>query len=170
MINRKSLFWILTVLLVFLLQVTISDRISIYGAAPNLFVLSTIYFAIRGGPLAGEILGFIFGLINDVTSVSVFGSQTFMMILIGYLAGRLERKVDEEKYSAQMALVLLMSFVNLLGILFWETLFGGVPQRFRDKFMILVPIYSTVICPALFWGLMRWGAFFRRAGLKNKSL
>ena len=80
--NRQGFFWILTILLVFVLQVTISDNISIYGVAPNLFVLSTIFFAIRIGPLAGETLGFILGLINDVTNVSVFGSQTFMMTLI----------------------------------------------------------------------------------------
>ena len=168
--RHQNIFWILTVLLVFILQVTIAGPISILGASPNFFLLSTVFFAIRGGPVVGEVLGFVWGMLSDVTSISLFGSQTFMLTLVGYLVGRLERKVDEENTSAQMVLVLLMSLLNLSGLLFLETLFGGVTQRFRDKSAALVPLYSTFLSPVLFWALLQWSLFFRRADLKVKTL
>ena len=165
---QKNAFWILTVLLIFVLQVTISDHISVGGVTPNLFLLATIFFAVRGGPLVGEMIGFVLGLFSDVTSICLFGSQIFMMTLIGYLVGRLERKVDEEKYSAQMVLVFLMSFLNLGGLLFLEALFGGGTQRFRDKMAVLGPLYSTMVSPILFWALLQWATLFGRTDLKIK--
>ncbi len=168
--RRQNFFWILTLFLVFVLQVAVADNIAIAGVAPNLFMLSTIFFAIRGGAMAGAVLGFVFGLVSDATNITLFGSQTFMMTLIGTLAGRLTRKVDEEKYSAQMVLVFLMSLANFLGLLFLESLFGGNARRYRDWAMILSPIYSTLLCPVFFWGLLQWSALFRRRTLRDGLL
>ncbi len=166
--KNSGAFWILTVLMVFVFHVVLTGPVSIYGVNPNFFLLSTIFFAIRGGPILGEILGFIFGIIADATSISIFGSQTFMLTLIGYLVGRLERHVDEEKYSAQMVLVFLMSCLNLIGLLFLETLFRGVTQGFRSKSVILNPLYSTLFSPILFWVMLQWCSVFRRTDLKVK--
>lgn len=168
--RRPNLYWILTIFLVFVLQVLIAPRIAPFGVVPNFFLLGTIFFAIRGGPVIGELVGFIFGLFSDVISISLFGSQTFMMTLIGYLVGRLERQVDEEKLSAQMVLVFLMSVLNGLGLFFLEALFAGAALRFRDKSAVLVPLYSTLISPVLFWVLTRWTAIFQRGDLRLNRL
>lgn len=169
--RRQNFFWILTIPLVFVFQAILAEPISIAGVSPNFFLLATIFFAVRSGPVMGELLGFTWGMLSDVVSISLFGSQTFMLTLIGYLVGRLERQVDEEKYSAQMVLVLIMSILNILGLLFMETLFGGAAQthRFRDRSAFLSPIYSTLFSPVLFWLLFHWSSIFDRAGSRIKS-
>lgn len=166
--RHQGAFWLLTVFLVFTIHLTVAGNITVLGAAPNFLLLSTVFFAIRGGPVTGEILGFTWGMLSDIASTSVFGSQAFMLTFLGFLAGKLERKVDEDKYSAQMALVFIMSAANLLGLAFLESLFGGAPQRFKDKSVILGPFYSTLLCPVVFWGLLKWSSLFRKSDLKAR--
>jgi rod shape-determining protein MreD len=164
--KTQGVFWIMTFLLVFVLHILMAEPMSVLGSRPNFFLLATIFFAIRGGPVIGELLGFSWGLLADVTSISLFGSQTFMLTLVGYIAGRLEGMIDEEKYSAQMVLVLLLSCLNIVGLLLLEILFKGVTERFRDRVVVLGPIYSTLLSPILFWALLQWTSVFHRTDLK----
>ena len=166
--KHPSAFWLLTVFLVFALHLTVAGNIAVLGTAPNFLLLSTVFFAVRKGPVTGEILGFVWGMLSDIASTSVFGSQAFMLTFLGFLAGKLERKVDEDKYSAQMALVFVASVVNLLGLALFESLFGGAPQRFKDKSVLLGPVYSTLLCPVVFWGLLKWSSLFRKSDLKAR--
>ncbi|OGR87417.1 MAG: rod shape-determining protein MreD [Elusimicrobia bacterium RIFCSPLOWO2_01_FULL_60_11] len=166
--KHPILFWVLTVFGVFTLHLAVAGNIAVLGAAPNFLLLSTVFFAVRAGPVKGEILGFIWGMLSDIASTSVFGSQAFMLTFVGYAVGKLEGKVDEDKYSAQMALVFIMSAVNLLGLALLESLFGGAPQRFKDKSILLGPFYSTLLCPVVYWGLLKWGSLFRRSDLKAR--
>jgi len=163
--RHPAAFWFLTVILVFTLHLTVAGNIAVLGSVPNFLLLSIIFFAIRGGSLTGEILGFVLGLLSDIASTTVFGSQVFMLTFLGYLAGKLERKVDEDQPLAQVALVFILSIANLLGLVLLESLFGGSPQRFKGIFMILNPVYSTLLCPIVFWGLLKWSALFRKFDL-----
>ena len=167
--NRRRLFWILTILLGFIFQVTFSDLISVFGIFPNLLLLTTIFFAVRGGPIVGEWAGFAWGLLSDVASISIFGSQTFMLTLVGYVVGRLQGKIDEEKSAAQMAVVFLMSVLYIFGLVFFETLFGGNLQRFKVMASYFQPLYSTLICPAVFWVLLKWCDLFYRHDFKARA-
>ena len=160
MTNKKIFFWISTVLAGFIFQMFFSDVFSISGIAPNFLLLGTIFCGINFGPVAGEWTGFVWGLFADVASISIFGSQTFMLTLIGYLMGRLQGKIDEEKPVAQLGLVLVMSFFFVLGLFALENFFGGASQRFRLQNIIFQPIYSALISPILFWLLVRWCSWF----------
>ena len=166
--NKRGLVWVLTVLLGFILQVSFTDVISIYGISPNLLLLSTIFFALRGGPVVGEWAGFAWGLLSDVASISIFGSQTFMLTLIGYAVGRLQGKIDEDKSAAQMTIVFLMSIVYVLGLMFFESLFSGPVQRFMVKTSYFQPAYSTLIGPVAFWILLRWCSLFHRPDFRAR--
>jgi len=161
--KHSAIFWGFTVLLIFTLHLTVAGNIAIWGSMPNFFLLSTVFFAIRGGSLTGEIFGFVSGLLSDIASTTVFGSQVFMLTLLGYLAGKLERKVDEDQPLAQMVLVFVLSIVHLLGLVLLESLFGGSPQRFSGIVIFLNPFYSTLLCPVIFWGLLKWSALFNKS-------
>lgn len=155
------MFWIVTVFACFVTQMLFSDFLSIGGVFPNILLLSTIYFAVRSGPEAGEWLGFLWGLLADVASTSIFGSQTFMFTLIGYACGRLHGKVDEEMPVAQMGMVFVMSVFYWLGLFFFEHFFSGAPERFTVAASLFQPLYSTLVSPVLFWLLSRWCMLFQ---------
>lgn len=160
---RRKLFWFITVLIGFILQMSLSNFISVSGVFPNLLLLGTVFFALRNGPIAGEWTGFVWGLFSDAASISIFGSQTFMLTLIGYSAGRLRGKIDEEKVVAQMSLVLMMSVIFLTGLFFFEALFGGSIHRFKVMTSLFQPFYTMLVCPIAFWLLLRWDLWFHRS-------
>jgi len=158
--NKKFLFWFSTIFICFAFQILSSSALSIFGVFPNFLILSTIFFALYYGPLRGTILGFIWGLFADSSSICIFGSQTFMLTLIGYVSGRFQRKIDEEKPIAQMGLVLLMSIFYVWGLIFFESLFTNSSERLRSEISFIQPVYSTVMSPLFFWLLMRWKSLF----------
>lgn len=160
--NRKFLFWFLTIPVCFVFQIVFSTALSVYGVFPNLLLLAVIFFAVHYGALSGAIIGFVWGLFADSSSICIFGSQTFMFTLIGYFSGKLRRKIDEEQLVAQMGLVLLMSIVYVLGLIFFESFFMDSSEtgRLKSGILIFQPVYSTVISPLVFWILAWWDSLF----------
>ena len=160
--NNSIVFWVITIFIGFALQITLSGTIDIVGVFPNILLLATIFFSVRGGPVIGELTGFIWGLFCDITSLSLFGSQCFMFTIIGYMVGHLHGKIDERMMTAQIVVVFLMSVFYLLGLLFFEYLFEGIPQRFHIGMTFLQPVYTTLACPILFLFLSWWYVLFHR--------
>lgn len=161
--NKNIFFWFLTILFCTILQIILSKPLSIQTAYPHLLLLSTIFFAVRGGAGAGEWTGFVWGILADVASISLFGSQTFMLTLIGYLCGRLQGKIDEEKPMAQMGLVFLMSLFYIVGLLIFENVFSLETRHHLDLWIIIVqPIYSTLVSPLFFWLLTIWCSWLHK--------
>ena len=153
---RKSVwFWLLSLPVVFVFHMFVSDLISISGIVPNFLFLATVFYAVRFGPVAGEWMGFFWGLLGDVASISVFGSQTFMLTAVGYLVGRLRGKIDEEKPAAQLTLVFVMFLLFVFGLLFFGDLFGG-GQRFRAGDAFFQALYCAAVAPLFFALLDRW--------------
>lgn len=153
---NQIIFWFLTVFFIFVGQMLSTDFLSIFGVFPNLLLLSTIFFALQSGSNAGQWVGFFLGLLADVASISILGSQAFMFTLIGHFVGRLHGQIDEEKPMAQMAIVLAMSILYFLGLLFFENFFTGTAGRFWAKATIFQPLYTTLASPVYFWLLTRW--------------
>ncbi len=157
---RKILFFIATVIFVFLIQMLCTRIGSIGGVFPNLFLLATTFFALRLGPLSGECLGFVFGIISDGIAISLFGSHTFALTLTGYTIGHLKGKIDEERPLAQIIMVLCVSLI-IAGILFaLESLFGGVTERYHLSISIGQSLYTALSAPIGFPLLNLWKRFF----------
>ena len=152
--TKEFFYWILTILFIFMFQIIFSDKIALFGAFPNLLLLGTIFFAVQAGPIEGEITGFLCGLLSDASSIFLFGSQTFMLTLIGYITGRLQRKINEEKLITQVVVVFLMSLLYVLGLLCFEMFFEGSIQRFKVTTSVVQPLYSTLISPIFFYILI----------------
>lgn len=167
---KGAAFWILTVLIVFVAQITFSNFIAVRGSFPNLMLLTVIFFGLYRGPVTGEILGFALGLLADSASISIFGSQTFMFTLIGFISGRLQGKINEEKPIAQMSLVFFMSLLYVAGLALLESLFGGSWERFRAGTSLYQTLYSTLISPLVFFALFQGYFIFHRSRLSKGEL
>lgn len=70
-----------------LIETAILSNIAILPSVPDLLLLCTLYFALQGGKLSGEINGFISGIFLDFLSGVPFGFNCLYRTLIGYIAG-----------------------------------------------------------------------------------
>lgn len=108
----------LAVLLVLLLQVTVVARIGILGVQPDLMVLLLVLVALRRGPIAGTLLGFALGLVQDSLVPPTMGMNMLAKSLTGYAVGQLSDKLVVGGPALQAALVggavLLHDFFYLL--------------------------------------------------------
>jgi len=91
--TKKTLNFIGIAFVALFLQLTLSRWLSIQEIKPDFLVIAIIIIAQTEGVLAGEIFGFIIGLIADGIGLSVlFGLSAFSKTIVGFLGGFLENK------------------------------------------------------------------------------
>ena len=83
--NRIILF--ITIIVCFLLQCTVMDRISIGSITPNLLLILCVYMGLMRGRKVGLWTGFFSGLFVDFFDGSVFGLYALIYMYIGFISG-----------------------------------------------------------------------------------
>lgn len=146
---------ILTLLLSLIAQVFAMSWISVAGAAPQVLMASVLYFSLRYGAAFGEVYGFFCGLLADLFTASVFGTNCFVFTVCGYAAGTYCKKLDERRLEVQVILVLLASLFQagtglLLGALLTARGAAGPATLAAGA------LYTTVLSPVLFAAYSYW--------------
>ena len=83
--NRIILF--ITIIVCFLLQCTVMDRISIGSITPNLLLILCVSMGLMRGRKVGLWAGFFSGLFVDLFYGSLFGFYALIYMYIGYMNG-----------------------------------------------------------------------------------
>ena len=99
-------------LLFILLQIALLDLISIKGIKPDLLVLFVVGRALSGGPTAGIVWGFSFGLLIDAVSGTQLGLGAFSYSWVGFVSGQFssEKGTSRTRYISALALSALLAF------------------------------------------------------------
>jgi rod shape-determining protein MreD len=83
-VNRVQLLLVMLVLLV--LQFYLRPRVGNARISPDFLLIALMLFAMRTGPGAGALAGFIVGLIYDTLTPARFGAGLLAHTLVGYFA------------------------------------------------------------------------------------
>jgi rod shape-determining protein MreD len=54
--------------------------------SPDFMLIALVFFAMRAGPGAGAVAGFVVGLVNDALTPAAFGAGALAHTVVGYLA------------------------------------------------------------------------------------
>ena len=66
---------------------------------PDFILVLTVYFAVRFGSNTGQLTGFFGGLLNEAASFSsLFGLNIFYKTIVGFVAGRLQRRIFQSHF------------------------------------------------------------------------
>ena len=77
----------------FALQTTVAEWLSIFGACPDFVLILIVAIAIKHGPAAGALWGFLAGFTQDVYApVEWLGANTISMTVLGFFVGQLEER------------------------------------------------------------------------------
>jgi rod shape-determining protein MreD len=130
-------------------------RLPIGDARPDLLLALVYYFSRYEGSVAGAILGFLVGLLEDVSNPDAFGLGALSKCTVGFLTGRYwaGRRMFKENWRAQM-LTLFAALVihDLIYLVFYA---GGRPLVFLGLFArVTLPaaLYTATLCPAVVAG------------------
>lgn len=153
---RKIFFYPVTAIIFLIIQVVVFKHFKIQGVYPDIFLLGTIYFALKHGCATGMNFGFFSGLLQDTFLIGLFGANALVKTLIGFVVGLLKKKIYEDNIVAQIGIVFLFCFLYYWCILFLQFLFGKFYHT-RPFFQSLVfAAYNGIIAPAIFIVFKFW--------------
>ena len=91
--NWKWVRMLLLFLLCFVMQTTVAQWLSIFGAGPDFVVIMIVSIAITYGPAAGVLWGFLAGFTQDIYApVEWLGANMISYTVLGFLVGQLEER------------------------------------------------------------------------------
>jgi rod shape-determining protein MreD len=82
--NRLQLVLVMAVLV--LLHFYVRPRLWSARVSPDFLLIALVFFAMRAGPGAGALAGFIVGVVNDALTPAAFGAGALAHTVVGYLA------------------------------------------------------------------------------------
>jgi rod shape-determining protein MreD len=82
--NRVQL--VLVMALLVLLHFYLRPRLGSARVSPDFLLIALVFFAMRAGPGAGAVAGFVVGLVNDALTPAAFGAGALAHTVVGYLA------------------------------------------------------------------------------------
>jgi rod shape-determining protein MreD len=111
---KRSIFYLLTVALVFWVQAAANYFAGVSGVSGNVILVATIYFGLARGPMSGQLLGFFWGLLIDASTLGLMGQNALLYAAAGFLAGMLRRQLDEDKGWTQVIFSFAASLLYIL--------------------------------------------------------
>jgi rod shape-determining protein MreD len=82
--NRVQLVLVMGLLVV--LHFYLRPRLWSARVSPDFLLIALVFFAMRSGPGAGALAGFVVGVVNDALTPAAFGAGALAHTVVGYLA------------------------------------------------------------------------------------
>ena len=141
-------------------QVSIFAQAHVFGAVPDVLLVSLVALSLLRGSVVGAVGGFFAGLIVDTASLGTLGLTSLVLTLAGYWIGRYGETTGRDRAHApflSVAVVTVLYQVGLLVVHFvlGESAPGGAVMRSLIpavvlKLILTPPIYAVVrrlLCP-----------------------
>ena len=146
----KSYLSSFLILLVFvLIETALLSNIFFLPAIPDFLLLCVLYFAIRNGKVAGEITGFVSGLLLDFLSGSPFGLNCLARTAIGFIAGFFHRMMNYESFFVNFIAGFFATLIKAAIIYVISLLF----PNYVNSYHIFSSVFAcelgmnTLLCP-----------------------
>jgi len=155
----KKFFITLAVLFLIIVFDVLFSKIFPFYLRPNLWLVYVVFISLFLTHTEAVLIGFISGLIYDISHLTLFGTNTLLLTTIGYLLGWLNKRVNETLLNVQ-ALSILFGFM-VYNILYF--LISLLLKTVSYNFIILLSFFATFIIG--FLELQVLIILYRRCGL-----
>ena len=132
-------------------QVSIFSQAHVFGAVPDVLLVSLVAVALLRGSVAGAVGGFFAGLIVDTASLGTLGLTSLVLTLAGYWIGRYGETTGRDRAHAPFLSVAVVTVLGLLVVHFvlGESAPAGAVVRSLVPAIVLnliltAPIYAVV--------------------------
>ena len=154
---RRKILWVVLVVAAALVQTTWLDAIRLQGVMPDLTLLLVLYFAMADGEERAMFTGLLGGLYQDVAGNAVLGHHILCNVVVGYVAGRVARRLITEHPAVKVGLVFCASVAH--GLLFTCVQYVQTPEM-SALHTILASVlpgafYTALLTPLVFLVLAR---------------
>lgn len=141
--------------ILFLAHVLFEPALTLGEVGPDFYLIGLVFCALRWGPLAGCLLGFVLGLNVDSTLAEHFGMHALAFTTAGFAMG----KMKESLYLDLPALdvILLLTAGLFTGLVTTAVANHTSFAAFEDRFFYEVPLSAliTAVAGGLLFRLLR---------------
>ena len=98
-------------------QVSIFSQIDVFGAAPDLLLVTLVAISLLRGSVAGAVGGFFAGLIVDTASLGTLGLTSLVLTLAGFWIGRYGETTGRDRAHAPYLSIAIVTVLYEVGLL-----------------------------------------------------
>jgi rod shape-determining protein MreD len=98
-------------------QVSIFSAIDVFGAAPDLLLVTLVAVSLLRGSVAGAAGGFFAGLVFDIASLGTLGLTSLVLTLAGFWIGRYGETTGRDRGHAPYLSIAVVTVIYEVGLL-----------------------------------------------------
>ena len=129
-------------------QVSIFSQIDVFGAKPDLLLVTLVAVSLLRGSVAGAVGGFFAGLIFDIASLGALGLTSLVLTIAGFWIGRYGETTGRDRGHAPYLSIAVVTVIYEVGLLVVHFVLGETANA-GAVFTILLP---TVVLNLLITG------------------
>jgi rod shape-determining protein MreD len=129
-----------------MLQVVIVSSIVVGGGAPDILLVTVVALGLLRGSIPGAVLGFVGGLVVDVSTLGTLGVTSLVLTLAGFWAGRYGETTGRDR---RFAPILAVGSITLLA-----GVFGFVLHYLLAEDVVARHALLTALAPAFVMNLI----------------
>ena len=154
---KSKIVLFFTIILSFLLQSTLLQKIAIGSITPNLLLILCVSMGLMRGRKSGLWTGFFSGLLVDLFYGSVFGFYALIYMYAGYISGYAFRSFYDDDLKVPLFLVAGTDLLYNLSVYGLQFLLRGRLGFLTYIYRIIIPeIVYTVFLTIIVYRIFYW--------------
>jgi rod shape-determining protein MreD len=132
-------------------QVSIFSELHVFGAVPDLLLVSLVSLALLRGSLVGAVGGFFAGLLVDTATLGTMGLTSLVLTLAGYWIGRYGETTGRDRAHAPFLSVAVVTVLYELGLLVVHFVLGeSAPAGAVVRSLVPAIVLNLILTPPLY--------------------
>ena len=154
---RRKIFIAVTIIICFLLQSTVFQRLSFVSISPNLLIVVTAAFGFMRGRKEGLFVGFFCGLLMDVFFGPVLGIYALLYMYVGFINGIFKKIFYPEDVKLPIFLMAVSDLSFNIIIYFGMFLFRGRCEFGYYFVHVMIPelVYTMIVAVVIYFILLK---------------
>jgi rod shape-determining protein MreD len=136
-------------------QVSIFSQLHVFGAVPDLLLVSLVAIALLRGSVVGAVGGFFAGLLVDTATLGTLGLTSLVLTLSGYWIGRYGETTGRDRAHAPFLSVAVVTVLYQLGLLVVHFVLGESAPAGAVARSLIPAIVLNLILTAPVYALVR---------------
>jgi rod shape-determining protein MreD len=136
-------------------QVSIVSQLHVFGAVPDVLLVSLVALALLRGSVVGAVGGFFAGLLVDTATLGTLGLTSLVLTLAGFWIGRYGETTGRDRAHAPFLSVAVVTVLYQLGLLVVHFVLGESAPAGAVVRSLIPAIVLNLILTAPIYALVR---------------
>ncbi len=154
---KRPLITVFIVIICFLLECTVFQKLSFASITPNLLIIVTSSFGFMRGKKEGMLVGFLCGLITDLFFSDLIGFYALIYTVLGYLNGMFKRLFYPEDIKLPIILISTSDFLMGNVVCLFMFIMRSKFHYFHYLANVIIPelIYTILVTLVLYQVILK---------------